>query len=107
MPNGLMQQNARPSGTKSNIHDACRRWNSIQIDQSDAQGLARQPYPMIAFDQPRQRVTATTAYRSTFAAAVFLNNHADIYPRHRACVGHGMTFGAQYYDFLQRRRDGR
>ena len=105
MANGLVQQNTGPAWAQDHIHNPGRGIYGAKIDQRDAQRLLGLGLPGIGGHQPVQPIAPAAAAAALFAAAIFLDDHADIHPAHGAHIAHACAIGAQNFDFLQRRCD--
>ena len=76
--NGFMEQDARPTGTKDNVHSTCRRLDSIEIQNRPARGLARILKILVMFEKHLVFHASATASTATLAVVPVLGNAQDV-----------------------------
>ena len=100
----LVQQDAGPARSQRHVHHSRPCRHRLQVHQRDTQRLAGHVLPVIRLQEPRQPGAPAAARAARLAAAVLLDDDADIQPRHGPDIRHHMPLGAQDRDLLQRCR---
>ena len=98
MPDGLVEEDARPSRTQDHGHLARRRLDGVELDRRLPDRLGREAPPAVFLEEEVERDAPASSVGADLALAVLLHDDGDVQPGQRADIAHREARGCRDED---------